>query len=141
MPDTFLLEIATPERLLVSESVTEAQIPAEAGYLGILPGHAPLLAELGIGELSYQLAGGQRHHLGVHGGWIEVTGSNVRVMAHTAEHPNAIDQKRAAASLQRAQDRVHRPQPDVDIARALNALRRAQLRVKIADQNSGKTSS
>jgi len=141
MPDTFLLEIATPERLLVREPVTEAQIPAEAGYLGILPGHAPLLAELGIGELSYQLTGGRRNHLGVHGGWIEVTGSNVRVMAHTAESPNAIDQKRAAASLRRAHERIHRPQPDVDIARALNALRRAQLRMKLADQNAGKTGS
>ena len=141
MPDTFLLEIATPERLLVSEPVTEAQVPAEGGYLGILPGHAPLLAELGIGELSYQLPTGQRHHLGVHGGWIEVTGSNVRIMAHTAEHPDTIDLSRARAALDRAQDRVHRPQPDVDIARALNALRRAQLRMKIADKTAGKTPS
>ncbi|MCC6591352.1 MAG: ATP synthase F1 subunit epsilon [Bryobacterales bacterium] len=137
MPDTFLLEIATPEKLLVCEPVTEAQIPAESGYLGILPGHAPLLAELGIGELSYSLATGQRHHLGVHGGWIEVTGNNVRVMAHTAEHPDSIDAARAEAALQRAVDRVHRPQPGIDIARALNALRRAQTRVKITGQRLG----
>ena len=134
MPDTFLLEIATPERLLVSEPVTEAQLPAQSGYLGILPGHAPLLAEIGIGELSYQLAAGQRHQMSVHGGWVEVTGSNVRVMAHTAEHPNEIDAARAEAALMRAQDRIHRPQPGVDIARALNALRRAQIRMKISGQ-------
>jgi F-type H+-transporting ATPase subunit epsilon len=137
MPDTFLLEIATPERLLVSEQVVEAQIPAESGYIGVLPGHAPLLGELGIGELSYQLPGGQRHHVGVHGGWIEVASNNVRVMAHTAEHPDSIDLKRAEAALLRAQDRIHTPPPGVDIARALNALRRAQLRMKLAARTNG----
>lgn len=140
MAESFLLEIATPERLLVNEQVTEAQIPAATGYIGVLPGHAPLLAELGIGELSYQLAGGQRHHLGVHGGYIEVTGKNVRIMAENAEHPDDIDMARAESALKRAEERVHRPQAGVDIARALNALRRAQLRVKLSNQSSGKTS-
>ena len=57
MPETFLLEVATPERLLVREHVSEAQIPAANGYLGLLPGHASLLAELGSGELTYVIQG------------------------------------------------------------------------------------
>ncbi len=135
MPESFLLEIATPERLLVKEPVTEAQIPAASGYLGVLPGHAPLLAELGIGELSYRLPSGELHHLGVHDGWVEVTGSNVRVMAQTAEKPDEIDLARAEATLHWAQDQIARPQPGADMAQALNALRRAQLRLKL--RNSG----
>jgi F-type H+-transporting ATPase subunit epsilon len=86
MADTFLLEVATPERLLVSERVSEAQIPAANGYLGILPGHAALLAELGAGELSYTTAG-RRRAVTIEGGWVEVTGDHARVLANTAEKP------------------------------------------------------
>mgnify|MGYP001792245254 CR=1 FL=1 len=68
---SFLLEIATPERLLVREQVAEAQIPCAEGYIGVLPQHAPLLSELGLGGWSYQL-GGQRHSPIVGGGWVEV---------------------------------------------------------------------
>ncbi|MGC9971835.1 MAG: hypothetical protein ABSE56_14735 [Bryobacteraceae bacterium] len=84
MADTFLLEVATPERLLVNEQVSEAQIPAANGYLGILPGHAALLAELGAGELSYTV-GGRRRSVKIDGGWVEVSNDHVRVLANTAE--------------------------------------------------------
>ena len=84
MADTFLLEVATPERLLVNERVSEAQIPAANGYLGILPGHAALLAELGAGELSYAVEG-RRRALKIDGGWVEVADNHVRVLATTAE--------------------------------------------------------
>ena len=73
MPDTFLLEVATPEQSLVKEQVSEAQIPAANGYLGVLPDHAPLAAELGAGELSYQVEG-RRRSLTVDGGWVEISG-------------------------------------------------------------------
>ena len=129
---TFLLEVVTPERQLIKESVTEASIPAETGYLGVLPGHAPLLAELGSGELTYKLATGQAHTVGVHGGFVEVTGTNVRVLANSAEHPNEVDVARAELALKRANERVMNPLPGVDIARALNALRRARARVDLA---------
>ena len=85
MADTFLLEVATPERLLVNERVSEAQIPAANGYLGILPGHAALLAELGAGELSYAVEGGRRRALKIDGGWVEVANDHMRVLATTAE--------------------------------------------------------
>jgi len=84
MAETFLLEVATPEKLLVREPVTEAQIPAANGYVGILPGHAALLAELGAGKLTYT-ASGQRRSLNVSGGWLEVADDHVRVLADTAE--------------------------------------------------------
>jgi len=84
MPETFLLEVATPERLLVREQAREAQIPAANGYVGILPGHAALLAELGAGALTYTAAG-QRRTLTVQGGWLEVADDHVRVLADGAE--------------------------------------------------------
>jgi F-type H+-transporting ATPase subunit epsilon len=84
MADTFLLEVATPERLFVNEQVTEAQIPAANGYVGILPGHAALLAELGSGELSY-VSGGRRRSMQVEGGWLEVSNDHARVLATAAQ--------------------------------------------------------
>jgi F-type H+-transporting ATPase subunit epsilon len=84
MADTFLLEVATPERLVVRENVSEAQIPAASGYVGILPGHANLLSELGAGVLSYTAAGHPRS-LRVDGGWLEITNDRARVLATTAE--------------------------------------------------------
>ena len=84
MADTFELEIATPERLLARVTVREAQIPAANGYLGILPGHAPLLAELGAGELSYAVAG-RRRTLKIDGGWLEISADHARVLANAAE--------------------------------------------------------
>ena len=71
MADAFSLEVATPERLLVQEPASEAQIPAKDGFIGVLPGHAPLLAELTSGVMSY-VSGGKTRHLSIHGGFVEV---------------------------------------------------------------------
>ncbi|MBV8896714.1 MAG: ATP synthase F1 subunit epsilon [Acidobacteriaceae bacterium] len=84
MADTFQLQVATPERLLVDEQVTSAEIPAQDGYIGILPGHAPLMSALGAGHLTYQ-GGGGPHVLEVEGGFIEVSDNEVRVLADKAE--------------------------------------------------------
>jgi F-type H+-transporting ATPase subunit epsilon len=84
MADTFLLEVATPERVLVEERVTEAQVPAKNGYVGILPGHAALLSELGSGELSW-VTDGRRRSVRVAGGWLEVAQDHARVLADSAE--------------------------------------------------------
>ncbi len=91
MAETFLLEVATPERLHVREQVTEAQIPAKSGYVGILPGHAAMLAELGGGELSYTTETGRRGTLWVEGGWLEVSGDHARVLAMSTEAPQRQD--------------------------------------------------
>ena len=129
---TFQLEIATPERLLLREQVEEAQIPAANGYLGILPQHAPLLAELGAGELTYKIDG-RIHSLAVGGGWVEVLPGNTRVLATSAERANEINVQRAQESLRRAQERLENPSAGIDIARALNALKRAQARIAAAE--------
>ncbi|MGH9672295.1 MAG: ATP synthase F1 subunit epsilon [Bryobacteraceae bacterium] len=131
MPSTFLLEIATPERLLVREQVTEAQIPAAEGYIGVLPEHAPLLGEMGIGELSY-VAGGRRRDVVVDGGWVEVLPDHVRVLTRRAEHADEIDLARARKSLDRARERL--TAPGIDVARAFNAMKRAQARLAAAER-------
>ncbi|MCS6951962.1 MAG: F0F1 ATP synthase subunit epsilon [Bryobacterales bacterium] len=131
MAETFELEVATPERLLVRERVTEAQIPLANGYIGVLAGHAPLLGALGTGELAY-VAEGRRRYMFVTGGWVEVLGDHVRVLADTAEHADEIDVRRAEEALRRASERLLRAAPGVDVARALNALRRAQARLEAA---------
>ncbi len=126
-----MLEVATPERLLIREEVSEAQIPAREGEIGARPEHAPLIAELGTGVLSY-VKDGQRKQLSVSGGLVEVLPDRVRVLADFAEHPDQIDVKRAEEALKRASERLLHPELGVDTARALNALHRAQARLKAA---------
>ena len=86
MPDTFQLEVATPERLVVNEQVTTAQIPGQEGYMGILAGHAPLLSALRPGLLSYEGPSGSRE-LTVTGGFVEISDNHVRVLADGVEQP------------------------------------------------------
>jgi F-type H+-transporting ATPase subunit epsilon len=126
------LEVATPERMLLKESVRQAQVPAANGYLGILPGHAPLLAELGTGVLVYELEDGQKKWMSVIGGYVEVGPEHIRVLANRAESADEIDVARAQAALRRAEERILHPAPGVDIARALNAAKRARARLEAA---------
>jgi F-type H+-transporting ATPase subunit epsilon len=130
MAETFQLEIATPERPLVNERVTEAQIPAAGGMLGVLPEHAPLLSEMGTGQLSYT-GGDGRRTVFVSGGWLQILHNHVRVLTDRAEMANDIDVGRAEAALKRAQDRLLQP-GGIDVARALNAMRRAEARLAAA---------
>ena len=111
MADTFELEIATPNRLLVREHVTEAQIPAANGYLGILPDHSPLLALLGTGSLSFTL-NGKSQSLAISGGYVEVQPDHVRVLADSAEKAEEIDLERASVALKRAEERLSKVPPE-----------------------------
>ena len=132
MADTFQLEVVTPAREVVRERVTEAQIPARGGYLGVLPGHTPLLAEMGVGELSYHV-GGRVFSCTAIGGFVEVLGDRVIVLADSAERAEEIDVPRAQAALDRAQKRLATPNdPTVDWKRAQEALERAQIRLQVA---------
>jgi F-type H+-transporting ATPase subunit epsilon len=135
MANAFTLEVATPERLLLHEHVLEAQIPAASGYIGVLKGHAPLLGELGIGDLKYKKIDGSTHDLVVIGGYVEVNNDHVRVLAERAEEVNQIDIGRAEQALKRANDRLLHPAGGVDIARALNAMKRAQARLEAAKRS------
>ena len=128
---TFLLEVATPEKLVVRNDATEAQIPGSEGMLGIMPGHAPLISEIEAGELTYTMDG-KRHVLAIAKGWVEVTGNKVRVLVDSCEAPDQIDMARAETALKRANERLLSPKQDLDLARALNAAKRAQARLAVA---------
>jgi F-type H+-transporting ATPase subunit epsilon len=133
MADVLALEIVTPERLLVREDVAAVQVPAANGYLGVLPGHAALLAELGTGYLNYE-AGGKRWYLAVHGGYLEILADHVRVLATAAERAEEIDVERARAAMKRAQEQMFNASLGVDPAFALEAVARAQARLDAAAQ-------
>lgn len=136
MAETFELEVATPERLVTREQVTEAQFPTTDGYIGILPGHAPLLSKLGTGYATY-VAAGRKFYLAMDAGFIEVLQGKVRVLADRVEKADEIDVKRAEEALQRAQERLATPRVEMDIARALSAMQRAQARIDAATQARG----
>jgi F-type H+-transporting ATPase subunit epsilon len=127
------LEIATPERQLVREDVTEVQIPGKNGYMGILPGHAPLLSELGTGILTY-VTGGRRKTISLQGGFVEVQPENVRVLANIAQRAEEIDLGTADTDLKRAEQEVINPALGADPAVALEAMKWAQARVDAAKQ-------
>ena len=133
MPDLIDLEIATPERQLVREHVSEVQLPGKSGYMGILPGHAALLGQLGTGALTY-VVDGRKRILSVHGGFVEVLPDQVRVLANVAERAEEIDIEKARAELARANQEVINPALGVDPAVALEALSWAQARVEAAAQ-------
>ena len=132
MADTFQLEVVTPAREVARERVAEAQIPARGGYLGILPGHTPLIAEMGVGELSYHV-GGRVFSCTAIGGFVEVLGDRVIVLADSAERAEEIDVERAQSARDRAQKRLATPNdPSIDWKRAEAALERAQARLQVA---------
>ncbi len=133
MPDLIQLEVATPERQLVREEVESAMIPGKTGYLGILPGHAPLVSELGTGFLTYS-AGGRKRYLSISGGFLEVLPDRVRVLADLAERAEEIDLEDARAALKRAQEQIMNPALGVDPAVATLAEQRALARIAAAEQ-------
>ena len=132
MPETMELEVATPERELVRERVTDVQVPGSTGYFGILPGHAAMVGLLGTGTLSYDVAG-QRRHVAVHSGFLEVADDHVRVLANIAEPKEDIDVERARRAYQRSLEESINPALGVDPAVALAALARAQARIQTAE--------
>ena len=124
LPEKIHIEIVTPERLLFSGAVDSVTVPSTTGYLGILPGHAPLLAELGIGEISYNI-GGRTDYLFCSWGFVEVLPDRVVLLAQTAEAASDIDVKRAEESKSRAEKILSSKDPSSDYRRAELALLRA----------------
>src|ERR1044072_1827858 len=131
---TLDLEVATPERELVREQVSEVELPGKDGYLGVLPGHAPLLGLLGTGTLTY-VKGGAKRYIAVHSGFLEIVEDHVRVLANLAEPKEEIDVQRARAALQRAFQNSINPALGVDPAMALDAANRAQARIATAEKS------
>ena len=135
MAERLTLELATPTRLVVSAEVDEVVAPGSLGYFGVLPGHAPLLATLGIGEVTYRI-GRDEHHVAVSGGFAEVRNDKVIILADVAETPADIDRARAERARDRAEARLAgRNQEEIDYARAMCALARAQTRLQVAGRS------
>jgi len=133
--DRLTLEIATPIRLVVAETVDEIVIPGSQGYFGVLPGHAPFLTTLGIGELTYRI-GRDEYYLAVSGGFAEVRDDKVIVLADCAERPDEIDRARAERARERAERRLSgRSDEEVDYSRATAALARALTRLQTAGRS------
>ena len=131
MADTFKLEIVTPEKKVVDTAAEEIQIPGKNGYLGVLPGHAPLITELAVGEITFH-AGSSEQRLAVAWGFAEVLPDKVTILAETAERPAEIDVERARKAKARAEQLLTSGDTAVDVDRALDALHRAETRLGVA---------
>src|SRR5260370_3240984 len=132
MGDVIGVVIGTEEKQRLREKGVEVQMPGENGYLGILPGHAPLMTELGIGELSYHDPGGKESaHFAIVRGFAEVLPDRVAVLAETAERAEEIDLQRAKDALARAEKRLASNDPNIDWDRASVALQLAAIRVQV----------
>jgi len=132
LPSHIQLEIVTPDRQVVHDSVEAVTIPGKSGYLGILPGHAPLLSELKVGEVVYT-RGGTKHYLAVSWGFAEVLPDRVIILVQTAERAEEIDQARAEQALERAEERLKKfADSTIDAERAREAYERARARLQAA---------
>ena len=138
LPEAIQLVVVTPERQLLRETVTEVDIPGNEGQLGILPGHAPLMTEVGIGELSYRASvSSQPVTLAVIQGFAEVLADRVTVLAETAERAEEIDVARAEAAKARAEKRLASNDTNIDWDRAVVALQKALIRIQVARKRRG----
>ncbi len=126
-----LLEIVTAERLVYSDEVDIVVAPGMEGELGILPHHAPLLTILQPGELRIHRTGQEDVYMAVTGGFLEVTGNRVIVLADAAERSEEIDEARAQEALRKAEERVERREEGADLQRALASIRRSRLRLDV----------
>jgi F-type H+-transporting ATPase subunit epsilon len=137
MADAMELVVVTPERQILKETVSEVTMPGADGYLGILPAHAPLITELGIGEMTYKTTSGEAGLLAVIHGFAEVLPDRVSVLAETAEFAADIDLARAQQALRRAQERIAQAAENLDWDRATLALQRALTRIQVVSKSQG----
>jgi F-type H+-transporting ATPase subunit epsilon len=132
LPETIELEVVTPERHVLTETVQSLELPGQEGYLGILPGHAPLITELGIGVLTYH-KGAETRYLTIINGYAEVLPDRVIVLAEISERAEEINVERAREAAGRAQTELAKAgSPDVDWERASFQLQRALIRLQAA---------
>ena len=134
MAEVFQLEIVTPDKKVVDTAAEEVQIPGKNGYLGVMPGHAPLITELAVGEVTFRAANATER-LAVAWGFAEVLPGKVTILAETAERPSEIDVERARKAKERAEERLTSGDPNVDVERALDALHRAETRLEVAEMS------
>ncbi len=133
IPAQFRLRVVSADRSLVNETVDEVQIPGGDGYLGVLPGHTPLLTTLSVGLMWYR-QGQEYHYLAIAFGFAEVQPDSVTILAQTAEQAGEIDLARAEAAKKRAEERLVRPPVDFDFERARIALLKSLARLQVASR-------
>ena len=133
LPDKIQLDIVTPERAVLSEAVDELILPGSEGYLGVRPGHAPLLTTLKVGTITIR-KGNEQKYLAVSWGFVEVLPERVSILAETAEMAEEIDLDRAVRARERAEKRLKSADPDVDFKRAQVALEKALIRIQVASK-------
>ncbi len=135
LPENIELQVVTPERHVLQETVKSVEIPGKEGYLGVLPGHAPLITELGMGILSYR-SNSDTRYLTVIDGYAEVLPDRVIVLAEISERAEEIDVSRTRAALDRAKAEVARTNvSDPEWERASLALQRALVRLQAASKS------
>jgi F-type H+-transporting ATPase subunit epsilon len=133
LPTQLQLQIVSADKSLVNETVDEVEIPGADGYFGVLPGHTPLLALLGAGEMWYR-RGTTTHHLVIAFGFAEVQPDTVTILAQTAEKADEIDIARAEAAKRRAEERLAKPTIDIDFERARLSLLKSLIRLQVASR-------
>ncbi len=133
LPTEIQLKIVSADRSLVNEQVDEVEIPGSDGYFGVLPGHTPLLALLGAGELWYR-QGHEKHYLLIAFGFAEVRPDQVAILAEVAERADEIDVSRAEAARRRAEERLAKPVIDMDAERARISLLKSLIRLQVASR-------
>jgi F-type H+-transporting ATPase subunit epsilon len=136
LPSKLALEIVTPEGLLLRDEVAEVIAPGEEGYFGVRPGHTPLMATLGVGELSYR-KGSTWHRLTCFSGWCEVLPDRVNVLADIGERGEDIDVGRAEQALKRAGERMKAIRDEEGYDEAHLAYVRAVTRLAVARKERG----
>ena len=136
LPTKLVLEVVTPEGLLLREEVDEVIAPGSEGYFGVRPGHTPMLASLGLGEISYRVSG-VWHYLSCFWGFCEVLPDRVSILAEIGERAEAIDLARAEAAKKRAEERMKTIREEAGFEEAREAYQRAVTRLAVARHRSG----
>ena len=136
LPTKLILEVVTPVGLLLREDVDEVIAPGSEGYFGVRPGHTPMLATLGVGELSYRAGGGWRY-LTCFWGFCEVLPDRVNVLAEVGERAQDIDVARAEAARTRAAERMKTIREEAGFEEAHQAYMRALTRLAVGRRRAG----
>ena len=131
LPTSLQLNIVSADRALIDERVDEVEIPGADGYFGVLPGHTPLLALLGLGELWYR-QGSEKHFMLIEFGFAEVQPDRVTILAEAAEKPEEIDVARAEAAKKQAEERLAQAVGDMDFERARIAMLRSLVQLQVS---------
>jgi F-type H+-transporting ATPase subunit epsilon len=133
LPTHLTLELVTPDRAVVRESVDEIQIPGSEGYLGVLPGHTPLVTSLQVGELWFR-QGNEKSYAAVAFGFAEILPDRVTILAQISERAEDIDVERAQEAERRARERLTKSVAEVDFERARISLMKSLIRLQVASK-------